>query len=1040
MTTTSSQIYTIASYHISGKTERIKFRALIQMQSSLVVASCRTKKAEEGTYRTRDAEFAPVRCGFVVEVGKFISKCIYPKIENIVCFSSNVENLRDEMEKLTKLRDDIKGKVEIAEGEGYKPKPDVIKWIDDVHELENEWETMQESIATAKMLTYKCCPNCSLRSEVFTQARNIRDQLCKLTEVGESFGSNLVVENYQMKKVEFIPGPSVKGQSTATRNINKILQLLEDDKVCIIGVWGTGGVGKTTLVKNLNNELRKIDVSRSKLSFGIVVWVTVPKPMDISKVQSKIAKRLNLEVDNNGSEESNASKIFQKLKEKKSFLLILDDVWEDIDLDHVGVPQPEDHAGSKVIITSRFLGVCKQMKTHTELNISTLDEDESWQLFIKNTGDVANLEHIQPLAKEIARACGGLPLAITVVGTSMRGKPRVELWEDAMKSLRMSEPHNKDVEKKVYKVIKWSFDSLESQDIELSSKQRSTHVNKKRGDIQSCFLYCSLYPAAISIDDLIHCWWAEGFLGEHDTYREAYNRGITTIESLKDACLLEAHKMDCVKMHDVVRDVAIWIDNSFGLTKISHSKVSASVKRISFISNKIERLPDCFTECPETTSLLLQKNPLEKIPVELFLAFPSLRVLNLSGTSISSVPSSINSLYQLHALILQNCCSLRELPPIGNLCNLQLLDCDDIKLCCLPQGMDKLTNLRLLNLPVGDLKESIGQGFFLKMPRIEMLKMLHSKIGDLYCWTTGNIRPRTVLGPTSFDEISSLHNLTSLFIRLDSLSIFNRDHTWMKRLKRFHIEIGNTPTHVPFNKSTRMISVSKCEIFSNGELSSMLQFASHLHLEKCMGFMKLIANKSFDGLKSLYIHECSCDFGPSEEGSGQFDPLPNLEHLSLASVDHLKSVSDFGQLLGLRFSELRQLDISYCRNLTCLFNAFSVPKHLEEITINHCKQVVELLVQCGSSQRALDNSEIPKVRKLVLRDLPKLGTLGEPQSMWEHMDELEVINCYEIKKLPLSIQTSNKIKVIRGSPRWWSLLEWDDDKFNSNLEHCLLPV
>ncbi|KAH0644185.1 hypothetical protein KY284_032069 [Solanum tuberosum] len=69
--------------------------------------------------------------GFVVEVGKFVCKCIYPKIENIVYFSSNVENLTKEMEMLTKLRDDIKGKVEIAEGEGYKPKPDVIKWIDE---------------------------------------------------------------------------------------------------------------------------------------------------------------------------------------------------------------------------------------------------------------------------------------------------------------------------------------------------------------------------------------------------------------------------------------------------------------------------------------------------------------------------------------------------------------------------------------------------------------------------------------------------------------------------------------------------------------------------------------------------------------------------------------------------------------------------------------------------------------------------------------------------------------------------------------------
>ncbi|KAM3270953.1 hypothetical protein P3S67_029155 [Capsicum chacoense] len=72
---------------------------------------------------------------FVVEVGKFVYKCIYPKIENIIRFSSNIENLRKEMEKLTKFRDEIKAKVEGAEEEGYKPKPDVVKWIEIVHEL-----------------------------------------------------------------------------------------------------------------------------------------------------------------------------------------------------------------------------------------------------------------------------------------------------------------------------------------------------------------------------------------------------------------------------------------------------------------------------------------------------------------------------------------------------------------------------------------------------------------------------------------------------------------------------------------------------------------------------------------------------------------------------------------------------------------------------------------------------------------------------------------------------------------------------------------
>ncbi|KAH0647066.1 hypothetical protein KY290_033065 [Solanum tuberosum] len=657
------------------------------------------------------------------------------------------------------------------------------------------------------------------------------------------------------------------------------------------------------------------------------------------------------------------------------------------------------------------------MKTNTEMIISILEEDESWQLFIKTAGDVANRENIQPIAKDIARECGGLPLAITVIGACMSGKNRVEEWVDALDSLRMSEPYEKNVIDKVYNVIKLSIDSLESPD---------NTGSKRRGDIKSCFLYCSLYPVDIPTEDLINCWWAEGFLGEFDTYEKAYNRGITIIGSLKNACLLEEVLWtDCVKMHDVVRDVAKWIANTFGdehisvfqagigLTEISHTtKVSAaSVKRISFASNKIEYLPDCFTKCPKTTSLLLQHNEsLVKIPDEFFLSFPVLRVLNLSYTGIRALPCSINELRQLHALILQNCRMLKELPSIGNLCNLQLLDCDRTMLCCLPEGMDKLTNLWVLNMPAYDLQRSIGQGFFLKFSSIEIVDMMGS-----------------CLGATSFDELSSLRNLTGLFITLDSSSIFNRDHTWMKRLKQFRIDV-RTSIYVPFNKSRREIIVNKCETFSNGELSGMLEFASHLQLVDCMGLSKLIANQCFNGLKSLCIFNCRCDFGPVEEGSGKIDPLPNLEYLSFFSVDHLKSISDFGHFLGLRFSKLRHLDISFCPRVTCLFNAVgSAPKHLEEIKIDECAELVDL---------SLANSETARVRKLFLRNLPKLATFGKAQSMWEHMEQLHVARCNGIRKLPLSIQTSNNIKVIAGSSYWWSRLEWDAHNYKSNLEHC----
>ncbi|OIT03879.1 PREDICTED: disease resistance protein At4g27190-like [Nicotiana attenuata] len=351
--------------------------------------------------------------GFVVEVGKLVCKCIYPKIENTVRFTSNVQSVREEMEKLTKFRD-------ISKGRWKELREKAIN--------QNQMFSSGSNMFKTWRLTGNLCNKTFrwlhinvVQIAVFARKSPLKHESCEinfatLKKMGQNFGSSLVVENYQVKKVEYIPGPSIEGQSTATRNLNKILQLLEDDKVGIIGVWGMGGIGKTTLVKNLNNELLKTAASSSKLSFSVVVWVTVPKPpIDIRKVQAQIANRFNLKVDTEESVERIASRIHQRLREEKSFLLILDDVWQAISLDHVGVPQPEDPARSKVILTCRFVDVCRQMKTDTEMKVLTFDEDESWQMFVKNAGDIANLEHIQPVAKEIARECNGLPLAITVI-------------------------------------------------------------------------------------------------------------------------------------------------------------------------------------------------------------------------------------------------------------------------------------------------------------------------------------------------------------------------------------------------------------------------------------------------------------------------------------------------------------------------------------------------------------------------------------------------------------------------------------------------
>ncbi|KAK8329467.1 hypothetical protein V6Z12_A11G322100 [Gossypium hirsutum] len=227
----------------------------------------------------------------------------------------------------------------------------------------------------------------------------------------------------------------------------------------------------------------------------------------------------------------------------KKFLLILDDVWEHIDLDIVGVPQTDDQANRKILLTTRSLDVCRAMMTDEEIKLDVLKQEAAWNLFAQNTGDVVEVPSINPLARAVAKECSGLPLALKTVGKSMRNKRRIELWKHALHHLQHSDPHIKHIEDEVYRRLKLSYDSLPT-------------------------------------DRLIN---------EHQPLEDCFNDGIALIETLKDSCLLE--QGDCagtVKLHDVVRDVAIWISTKQGseepCTSILFTNITKPPKQFSGFS------------------------------------------------------------------------------------------------------------------------------------------------------------------------------------------------------------------------------------------------------------------------------------------------------------------------------------------------------------------------------------------------------------------------------------------------------------------------
>ncbi|KAK3219612.1 hypothetical protein Dsin_013582 [Dipteronia sinensis] len=201
----------------------------------------------------------------------------------------------------------------------------------------------------------------------------------------------------------------------------------------------------------------------------------------------------------------------------------------------------------------------------------------------------------------------------------------VEEWDYAIQILKRPPSEYAGTDKfpdmnKVYYRLKFSYDKL-------------------RGDkIKSCFKYCCLFSedCLISKRDLIDCWIGEGFLDEFEG-RLVINQGYSIINTLLRACLLEEDGNDYVKMHDVIRDMAVWIARevekenenflvcaSSGLTEAVEARKWEGVRRMSLMDNKIKNLPEA-PQCSSLITLFLNGNWIRKIPHDFFQYMSSLK-------------------------------------------------------------------------------------------------------------------------------------------------------------------------------------------------------------------------------------------------------------------------------------------------------------------------------------------------------------------------------------------------------------------------------
>ncbi|OWM66605.1 hypothetical protein CDL15_Pgr013822 [Punica granatum] len=538
--------------------------------------------------------------------------------------------------------------------------------------------------------------------------------------------------------------------------------LMKNDILCI-GVHGMGGVGKTTTMKHLYNKVH------DSAAFEYVFWVTVSKDCSIHELQNKIARALKVpDLFKDVDEGMRPTLLFNHLTKKKKCLVILDDMWQHFELTDVGIPVKRD--GVRLVLTTRDLGVCEKMLCQVKIGVRPLSDEEAWALFI------LTLDSDQPpsqklVAEDIVKECKGLPLAIVVMAGSMRGEVEDHVWEATLENLKRPGVLEQSMKESVFPILVHSYNRLDT---------------KK----QLCFLTCALYPEDWSIprQELIELCIDEGVIHE-DSRRKMYNEGHRLLDELEKACLLEAYSAGGrgVKMHDVIRDMALHIMNAnnapcmvksgLGLEDVPDDEDDwkRNLQKVSLMWNDIMVVPSSISpNCPQLATLLLNYcSSLQKISKRFFQRMQGLKVIDLRNTSITKMPKSVMSLKKLNALVLNFCSQLSRIPSLAKLTSLRKLDLRGcIRIIEVPDGLGMLVNLTYLSLREMSI-ERIPDGVVCKLKKLQHLEADYIAMkGE----EVGKLRKLEALR-CRFKNVNELNEYTLRATTLESYSLVIGAHT-----------------------------------------------------------------------------------------------------------------------------------------------------------------------------------------------------------------------------------------------------------------------